>query len=93
VGHLLNDLTAACWFNYLLFYLQTVVKTSAAPIALLSGQFFDGITTPIAGYYSDKYDTKYGKIGSDLGKRTPWYVFGVLTILLCFIPIFNPFRS
>lgn len=24
VGHFLNDLCAACWFNYLLFYLKSV---------------------------------------------------------------------
>jgi Na+/melibiose symporter-like transporter len=63
VGHFLNDLTAACWFNYLLFFLQTVVKTSAAPIALLVGQLCDGVTTPVVGYLSDKYDTRIGTVG------------------------------
>ena len=24
VGHFINDLTAACWFNFLLFYLKEV---------------------------------------------------------------------
>jgi Na+/melibiose symporter-like transporter len=24
VGHFLNDMTGACWFNYLLYYLITV---------------------------------------------------------------------
>ena len=27
VGHFVNDLVAACWFNYLLFFLNKVVKT------------------------------------------------------------------
>ena len=92
MGHFLNDLTAACWFNYLLFFLQTVVKTSAAPIALLAGQFCDGIITPVVGYFSDKYDTRFGILCDNLGKRTPWYIFGVITIIICFIPIFSSFR-
>lgn len=93
MGHFLNDLTAACWFNYLLFFLKTVVKTSAAPIALLSGQVCDGLVTPIVGYLSDKSDTRLGNFISKAGKRTPWYVFGLITILICFVPIFSPFRS
>lgn len=92
VGHFLNDLTAACWFNYLLFFLKTVVKTSAAPIALLSGQVCDGLVTPVVGYLSDKSETRFGNSILMLGKRTPWYVFGVITILICFLPIFRPFR-
>lgn len=60
VGHLLNDLTAACWFNYLLFFLKTVVKTEAAAVALLSGQICDGIATPIVGLLSGKYKSKFG---------------------------------
>ena len=27
VGHFINDLTAACWFNYLFFFLKKVVVT------------------------------------------------------------------
>ena len=92
MGHFLNDLTAACWFNYLLFFLQTVVKTSAAPIALLAGQITDGIVTPVVGYLSDRYDTNMGKIIDNLGKRTPWYVFGLVMIVICFIPIFSSFK-
>lgn len=53
LGHCLNDLTAACWFNYLLFFLTTVVHTRAAPLALLIGQITDGIATPLVGFLSD----------------------------------------
>ena len=38
-----------------------------------------------------RYEIRYKLTYS--GKRTPWYIFGMLTILLCFIPIFHPFRS
>lgn len=60
MGHFLNDLTAACWFNYLLFFLKTIVKTSAASTALLSGQLCDGMATPLVGYLSDKSTSKFG---------------------------------
>lgn len=62
MGHSLNDLTAACWFNYLLFFLTTVVHTPAAPLALLVGQISDGLATPLVGYLSDKYDTRWGTV-------------------------------
>lgn len=63
VGHFINDLVAACWFNYLFFYLKKVVKTPAASSAMLAGQIADGIATPIVGFLSDKYKTKYGTKG------------------------------
>lgn len=62
VGHFMNDLAAACWFNYLFFFLKRVVKTPAASAGLLTGQICDGIATPIVGYLSDKYKTPYGNI-------------------------------
>lgn len=61
VGHFVNDLVAACWFNYLFFYLKKVVKTPAAPSAMLAGQIADGIATPLVGYFSDNTNSKYGK--------------------------------
>jgi Na+/melibiose symporter-like transporter len=55
VGHFVNDLVAACWFNYLFFFLKKVVETEAATTALLVGQIADGIATPIVGLLSDKF--------------------------------------
>lgn len=60
VGHFINDLVAACWFNFLFFYLKRIVQTQAAASALLAGQIADGIATPIVGYLSDRYKTKFG---------------------------------
>ena len=60
LGHFINDMTATCWFNYLLFFLTEVVHTSAAPYAILAGQLADGIATPIVGAMSDKTKTKIG---------------------------------
>lgn len=60
VGHYINDLVAACWFNYLFFFLKYTVETPAASAAILAGQVTDGIATPIVGYLSDKCKTRFG---------------------------------
>lgn len=69
VGHCINDLTVTCWFNYFFFFLKKVVKTTAAPTALLVGQIADSITTPLVGYLSDKTKTKYGYYYLKQGKE------------------------
>ena len=86
VGHFINDLVAACWFNYLFFFLKRVVKTPAASAALLSGQICDGIATPVVGYLSDKFKTR-------LGQRTPWYFGGLILVVICYLPIYQTFQS
>jgi len=60
VGHFINDLAAACWFNYLLYFLKEIVKTPAASLAILADQVADGISTPDVGWLSDRTRTKYG---------------------------------
>ena len=86
MGHFINDLVAACWFNYLFFFLKKIVETDAAASALLAGQIFDGLATPIVGVLSDKFDTR-------IGKRKPWYIVGLVLVVICFIPLFSGFRS
>lgn len=51
---------AACWFNYLFYYLKRIVKTTSAPSALFAGQIADGIATPLVGYLSDRTKNKFG---------------------------------
>lgn len=84
VGHLGNDLCAAMWFFYLSWYLKRVVNLDAtlAGGCLLSGQLADGITTPLVGLLSDKSNTRWGK-------RKPWYVFGTILVIPCFLGIFS----
>ena len=86
VGHFINDLVAACWFNYLFFFLKKVVVTDAATSALLAGQICDGIATPIVGLLSDKTNTR-------IGQRKPWYIGGLVLVFLCFIPLFSGYKS
>lgn len=60
VGHFINDLVAACWFNYLFFFLKHIVDTPAASAAILAGQITDGVATPIVGVLSDRSKTRFG---------------------------------
>jgi len=88
VGHFQNDLCAACWFNYMLYFMKNVVFLKYedsgfyAGLVLLSGQIADGIATPIVGYFSDRTHTR-------IGKRTPWYVFGTILVTICFVFLFQ----
>ncbi len=83
VSHFNNDLCAAAWFTYVLYYVNEVVNldSTTAGFVILSGQIADGITTPIVGFFSDKTDTR-------CGKRNPWYYFGTLLVIPSFLGIF-----
>lgn len=93
VGHYINDLVAACWFNYLFFFLKYTVQTPAASAAILAGQVTDGIATPIVGYLSDKCKTRFGNKIIYEGQRMPWYVFGLVLVSACYLPIYQTFNS
>lgn len=60
VGHFINDLVVACWFNFLLYFLKRVAETPVASYVLLIGQVTDGLTTPLVGFFSDKCETRFG---------------------------------
>ena len=73
IGHILNDIVSACWFNFLSYYLIQVrcIDSTHAGIILLVAQITDAVSTPIVGILSDKTDTRWGK-------RTPWYIVGTI---------------
>ena len=83
VGHFSNDLCAAAWFTYVLYFVKNVAGLSSVEAAsvMLSGQIADGLTTPLVGFFSDK-------INSPCGKRSPWYIFGTIVVLPTFLGIF-----
>lgn len=88
VGHFSNDLCAAQWFFYLVYYLKFIVGLTGgqAGFAMMSGQFADGLMTPLVGALSDRYKTR-------IGSRTPWYIFGTLIVLPSFFALFlGPFK-
>ena len=55
ISHFSNDLCAAAWFTYVLYYVKEVVGLNdyISGFVILSGQIADAITTPIVGFYSD----------------------------------------
>ena len=56
LGHVLNDMTASCWFSYLLVLMHKVLGFSSWKSAciLLSGQLADAVATPLVGIFSDR---------------------------------------
>lgn len=87
VGHFMNDLGGAIYFNYLLYFLKRVVMTTCAPTAFLVGQIVDGISTPLVGFLSDKTPN------SRWGKRKPWYAAGFIIFLIGYFGIYQNIRQ
>ena len=88
VGHVLNDMTAACWFSYLLLFLERAEQLSGsqAGIVLFSGQIADALATPLVGIFSDK---SKGIPWLGLGRRKLWNAMGVVIVVLCFLGVFG----
>lgn len=56
VGHMLNDITSACWFTYLLVFITDIgLSPRDAAAVMLSGQVSDALTTIFAGELIDRY--------------------------------------
>ncbi|KAG9451124.1 hypothetical protein H6P81_011089 [Aristolochia fimbriata] len=56
VGHMLNDVTSACWFTYLLLFLTEIGLTPRdAATVMLSGQIADAFATILAGELLDRF--------------------------------------
>lgn len=92
VGHVLNDMCAACWFTYLLVYLKDVAYLSPyqSGLVMLSGQIADGLATPLMGIFSDKSSNLFLEIGKfKFGKRKIWHLFGSLVVMICFFMVFS----
>jgi Na+/melibiose symporter-like transporter len=88
LGHVLNDLTAACWFSYLLLYLEKAQGLSPlqAGVVLFCGQIFDGLATPAVGIFSDR---SRGLPALGLGRRKLWNLGGAIIVALCFLGVFG----
>ena len=67
--------------SYYLIYVVGLTENVSA-LCILSGQIADGITTPVVGVLSDKWDCA-------MGKRTCWYVMGSLLVIPSFSFIFT----
>ncbi|RWR77663.1 hypothetical protein CKAN_00616000 [Cinnamomum micranthum f. kanehirae] len=79
VGHMLNDITSACWFTYLLLFLTEIGLTPRdAAIVMLSGQFADGIATIVAGELIDRF-----------GHFKLWHAGGSVLVAISFSSVFG----
>nr|GLL40844.1 Major facilitator superfamily domain containing protein [Ipomoea trifida] len=79
VGHMLNDITSACWFTYLLVFLTDIgLSPSNAAAVMLSGQIADGLTTIFAGELIDRF-----------GHFKIWHAAGSLLVAVSFSSVFG----
>lgn len=79
VGHMLNDITSACWFTYLLVFLTNIglpPRDSAA--VMLSGQVADGFATIFAGELIDRF-----------GHFKIWHGAGSVLVAFSFSSVFG----
>ncbi|XP_035541075.1 major facilitator superfamily domain-containing protein 12-like isoform X2 [Juglans regia] len=79
VGHMLNDITAACWFTYLLLFLTEIgLSPRDAATVMLSGQIADGFTTIFAGELIDRF-----------GHFKIWHGAGSVLVAISFSSVFG----
>ncbi|XP_047963409.1 major facilitator superfamily domain-containing protein 12-like [Salvia hispanica] len=79
VGHMLNDITSACWFTYLLVFMTDIgLSPSDAAIVMLSGQIADGFMTVFSGELIDRY-----------GSFKLWHAAGSLLVAASFSSVFG----
>lgn len=91
VGYAVIDQIFAQWVLY--YYLppansglKPIMGTAFISIALVISRFVDMVMDPLVGYWSDSYDSKWGK-------RIPFILFGGLPLGLATIAFFYPARS
>lgn len=79
VGHMLNDITSACWFTYLLVFLTDIgLPSRDAATVMLSGQIADGFTTIFAGELIDRF-----------GHFKIWHGAGSILVAVSFSSVFG----
>ncbi|XP_004488576.1 uncharacterized protein [Cicer arietinum] len=79
MGHMLNDITAACWFTYLLLFLSDIgLSPRNAAIVMLSGQVADGFATVFVGELIDRF-----------GHFKIWHGAGSILVAISFSSVFG----
>lgn len=79
VGHMLNDITSACWFTYLLVFLTDIgLSPRDAAIVMLSGQVADAFTVIFAGELIDRF-----------GHFKIWHGAGSILVAVSFSSVFG----
>ncbi|XAR54297.1 hypothetical protein NMG60_11029359 [Bertholletia excelsa] len=79
VGHMLNDITSACWFTYLLVFLTDIgLSPRDAATVMLSGQIADAFATIFSGELIDRF-----------GHFKIWHAAGSLLVAVSFSSVFG----
>ncbi|KAL5549501.1 hypothetical protein UlMin_004732 [Ulmus minor] len=79
IGHMLNDITASCWFTYLLIFLTDIgLSPREAAIVMLSGQIADGFATIFTGELIDRF-----------GHFKIWHGAGSVLVAISFSSVFG----
>ncbi|KAK3024640.1 hypothetical protein RJ639_043264 [Escallonia herrerae] len=79
VGHMLNDITSACWFTYLLVFLTDIgLSPRDAAAVMLAGQIADGFMTIFAGELIDRF-----------GHFKIWHGAGSVLVSVSFSSVFG----
>lgn len=79
MGHMLNDITSACWFTYLLLFLTDIgFSPRNAAIVMLSGQVADAFATVFVGELIDRF-----------GRFKIWHGAGSLLVAISFSSVFG----
>ncbi|KAF8403952.1 hypothetical protein HHK36_012059 [Tetracentron sinense] len=87
VGHMLNDITSACWFTYLLVFLTDIgLSPRDAATVMLSGQIADGFTTIFAGELVICWGTG---IIDRFGHFKIWHGAGSVLVAVSFSSVFG----
>ncbi|KAL5760592.1 hypothetical protein ACOSP7_019106 [Xanthoceras sorbifolium] len=78
-GHMLNDITAACWFTYLLLFLTDIgLSPRGAASVMLSGQIADAFATIFTGELIDRF-----------GHFKIWHGAGSVLVAVSFSSVFG----
>ncbi|PKA57422.1 hypothetical protein AXF42_Ash013610 [Apostasia shenzhenica] len=78
-GHMLNDITSACWFTYLLLFLTDLgLSPRHAAIVMLSGQIADAFATIFVGELIDRF-----------GHFKLWHAGGSILVAISFSSVFG----
>ncbi|KAL6493904.1 hypothetical protein OROGR_031813 [Orobanche gracilis] len=103
VGHMLNDITSACWFTYLLVFLTDIgLPPRDAAVVMLSGQIADGFTTIFAVSHMSMVANlslyavafvifQINSSGSviDVEIQYRWIAYSSILIGCCFVGVFH----
>ncbi|KAF3452650.1 hypothetical protein FNV43_RR03083 [Rhamnella rubrinervis] len=79
IGHMLNDITASCWFTYLLLFLTDIgLSPRNAAVVMLSGQIADAFATIFTGELIDSF-----------GHFKLWHGAGSILVAISFSSVFG----